>query len=216
MTLSGPHFAPKSGHAPQQLVVLLHGLGADGNDLISLAPLLAEFLPDALFLSPDAPEPCDMAPFGRQWFSLREWSAEAMLAGVRKAEPVLNAWIDEELKKHGLEESKLGVLGFSQGTMTALHALPRRAKPCAGLAGFSGALMGAHLLAKEAISKPPVCLVHGEEDLVVPFETMAAAEKALKEAGFTVETHARPGLPHGIDPEGIDIAGKFLKSRLAA
>lgn len=211
MTLSGPSFSPKSGEKPKQLVVLLHGLGADGNDLISLAPMLAEYLPDAEFISPDAPEPCDMAPFGRQWFSLQDWSSESMLAGVRKAEPVLNAWLDEELEKRGLDESKLAVLGFSQGTMTALHALPRRAKACAGIAGFSGALMGADLLGKEAKSKPPICLVHGEEDMVVPFETMAAAEKALKGAGFSVEAHARPGLPHGIDPEGIDAAGKFLK-----
>lgn len=210
-TLSGPRLEPRSGGAPRQLIVLLHGLGADGDDLIGLAPLLAEALPDACFISPNAPEPCDMAPYGRQWFSLREWTNRAMLEGANRAAPVLNAWLDAQLQALGLTDAQLGVIGFSQGTMTALHALPRRPKPCAGIVGFSGALVGAGLLAAEALSKPPVCLIHGTADTVVPFHAMDAAEQALKAGGFDVESHARPGLAHGIDPQGIDLAAAFLK-----
>ena len=111
----GPRFGPASGRAAQQLVVLLHGLGADGNDLISLAPYFAQVLPDAAFVSPHAPFPCDMAPMGRQWFSLQQRTPEAMLGGVRMSAPVLDAFLDAELERHGLTPERLALVGFSQG-----------------------------------------------------------------------------------------------------
>lgn len=203
--LQGPELAPKSGNV-KRLVILLHGLGSDGNDLIGLAPLMKDALPDTQFVSPNAPFPCDMAPYGYQWFSLQDRNSAAMLAGVQKAEPIVNAFIDAQRDRFKLEDKDVALVGFSQGTMTSLHVAPRRATPLAGVVGFSGAL-----IAVESVSKPPVCLIHGEQDDVVPFAAMAHAEKTLKAAGIPVETHARPYLPHSIDPEGLDIAQKFLR-----
>lgn len=208
--LDGPERAPKSGKAPTSLVILLHGLGADGNDLIGLAPLLAEYLPDTHFISPNAPQACDMAPYGYQWFSLLNREQEAMIKGADETAPALHAFADEQLKKHNLPESKLAWVGFSQGTMMSLKTALFRAAECAGVVGFSGALV-----MREISVRPPVCLIHGDADMVVPFQAMGFAEKALKDAGVSVEAHRRVGLGHGIDPEGLDIAGKFLKKRFA-
>ena len=213
--LSGPSVAPASGGRPKQLIMFLHGLGADGNDLIDLAGPMSSLFPDAQFVSPNAPYPCDMAPFGYQWFSLQERSMEIMLEGVRDAEPILNHYIDQQLSEHELDITNLAVVGFSQGTMTALHTLPRRSTACAAIVGFSGALLaGDELLAEEVKSKPPVCLVHGDADMVVPHEALAMAEAALAKNGFECETHSRPGLGHGIDPEGLQAAVAFLKKHL--
>src|SRR6478736_138520 len=156
--LSGPSLPPQAGGPPRQLVVLLHGVGADGHDLIGLAPLLAERLPHALFVAPDGPEPCDMAPYGRQWFSLQDRRPAVMLAGARRTAPLLDAYLDELLQKHGLDESGMALVGFSQGTMMSLFVGPRRARPLAAIAGFSGALLGSRELAGEARSRPPVML----------------------------------------------------------
>ncbi len=211
--LSGPGQAPHSGTA-KQLVMFLHGLGADGNDLISLAPLMTNSLPDAQFVSPDAPFDCDLAPFGRQWFSFRDTGAEQMFAGVSAAADHLNRFIDAMLKQYNLPISKLAVLGFSQGTMTALHTLLRRPEPCAAIVGFSGAIVASNRLPIDIRCKPPVCLIHGDADNVVPYAQMIDAEAALLKAGVEVETHTRSGLAHGIDPDGLDIATAFMKKHL--
>ena len=208
--LEGPRFGPAAGGAPRKLVLLLHGLGADGHDLIGLAPVLAQALPDVAFVSPHAPYPCDMAPFGRQWFSLQDRSPDVVLGGVRASAPILAAFIDTELARYKLPDDKLALLGFSQGTMMSLYVAPRRAKPIAGVLGYSGALVGADLLPAEARSKPPVLLVHGDADPVVPFQAMDAAAQGLNRAGIPVETLRRPGLPHSIDEEGIEAGVKFL------
>jgi len=210
ITLSGPEAPPAKGGAPQSLVILLHGLGSDGQDLISLAPFFAPALPHAHFISPNAPYPCDMAPGGYQWFSLRDWSPQSMLKGAHEAAPALNLFIDMQLKRFNLKDDRLALVGFSQGTMMALYTALRRPAACAGVAGFSGAMIG-----EEGITaKPPVCLIHGTQDMVVPFGAMALAEAVLRKHGIPLETHARPDLGHGIDPEGLAIAGRFLKAKL--
>ena len=138
LEIDGPRFGPASGGTPDSLIVLLHGVGADGNDLIELAPILGEHLPGTAFVSPHAPFPYDGAPMGRQWFSLMERTQEMMLAGVRASAPILDAFLDEELARLGLADDRLGLVGFSQGTMMSLYVAPRRAKPIAGVVGFSG------------------------------------------------------------------------------
>lgn len=210
MELDGPRFGPEAGGEPTALVVLLHGLGADGNDLIALAPGLARSLPQAAFVAPNAPFPCDMAPFGLQWFSLQERAGDAMLSGVRMAAPILDAFLDRELAKLGLGDDRLALVGFSQGTMMALQVGLRRPETCAQIVGFSGHLVGAEALAEEIVSRPPVLLIHGDADEVIPVQALPAAVKALKANAVTVESHVRPGLGHGIDPQGIGLAAGAL------
>ena len=213
--LDGPRFGPHDGGETKALVVMLHGVGADGNDLIGIAPMWAPLLPGVAFVAPNGPEPCDMAPYGYQWFSLQDRRPETMLAGVQSAAPIVNAFIDRELERHGLGPDRLALVGFSQGTMTALYAAPRRPAPVAGVLGYSGALMGAATLAAEATAKPPVMLVHGTDDQIVPFQAMAAAEQVLSSAGIPVETFACRGLAHGIDQDGLRLGVGFLKHVLS-
>ena len=213
--LSGPSRPPASGGKPRRLVILLHGLGADGNDLIGLAPYWARLLPDAEFVSPNAPFPCDMAPYGYQWFSVQDRTPQTMLAAVRAAAPLLDGFIDEELQKGGFDEGDTALVGFSQGTMMALYVGLRRAKPLAGILGYSGRLIAPELLADELRSRPPVLLVHGTDDPLVPFDSLAHAETALKAAGVPVETLACVGIEHAIDPEGLQRGGAFLRQTLS-
>jgi phospholipase/carboxylesterase len=213
--LSGPSRPPASGGKPRRLVILLHGLGADGNDLIGLAPYWARLLQDAEFLSPNAPFPCDMAPHGYQWFSSQDRSLEAVLGGVRAAAPILDAFIDEALEQRGLGSGELALVGFSQGTMMSLFVGLRRAEPVAGIVGFSGRLLAPELLASELRSRPPTLLVHGTEDPLVPYSSLAAAETTLKAAGVPVETVTSVGIGHSIDDQGLRRGGQFLKKVLS-
>jgi phospholipase/carboxylesterase len=213
-SLSGPSHRPAAGGKPRQLVILLHGLGADGNDLIGLAPVFAQILPHAEFLSPNAPFPCDMAPYGYQWFSVQDRSFDAVLGGVRAAAPMLDAFIDEALAARGLAATDLALVGFSQGTMMSLHVGLRRANPVAGILGYSGRLIGGEILTDEIKSKPRVLLIHGDADPVVPFESLAQAEQAHRALGVPVETVRRPRLPHAIDEDGLRHGARFLKSVL--
>ena len=213
--LSGPSRPPASGGKPRRLVILLHGLGADGNDLIGLAPYWARLLPDAEFLSPNAPFPCDMAPHGYQWFSSQDRTPEAVLGGVRAAAPILDAFIDEALEQRGLGSGELALVGFSQGTMMSLFVGLRRAEPVAGIVGFSGRLLAPELLASELRSRPPILLVHGTEDPLVPYSSLAAAETTLKAAGVPVETVTSFGIGHSIDDQGLRRGGQFLKKVLS-
>jgi phospholipase/carboxylesterase len=212
--LSGPSRPPASGGRPSRLVILLHGLGADGNDLIGLAPHWAPLLPTAEFLSPNAPFPCDMAPYGYQWFSAQDRSPTAVLAGVRAAAPLLQAFIDDALAERGLDDADLALVGFSQGTMMSLFVGLRRAKPVAGIVGFSGRLLAPELLAEELRSRPRMLLVHGTDDPLVPYESLAIAEAALEGAGIPVETLTCEGIGHSIDENGLRRAGSFLKDML--
>lgn len=208
--LSGPSAPPASGGSPRQLVILLHGWGADGANLIDLADVLGKGLPDAFFIAPNGPEVCEVNPYGFQWFSLMNREPSALLSGVRRAAAMLNPFIDAQLKALGLDDSKLALVGFSQGTMLALHVALRRPKPMAGLLGFSGALIGPETLPREIVSRPPVCLIHGQLDDVVPYGALAHAQAALSSAGLSVEAHTRPAIGHSIDMQGLEIAKKFL------
>lgn len=209
-TLAGSHYGPASGGTPRQLIILLHGLGADGADLIDLAPAVAQAFPDAVFVAPNAPERCDMSPYGYQWFSLQDRTPAVMFAGATKAEAALDSFITDQQTKYGLTDAQTALIGFSQGTMMALHSGLRRKSALAGIVGFSGALLGPEALPGHISSKPPVCLIHGEQDMVVPFFALGLAETALKAAQVPVEVHKRPMLGHSIDPEGLEACVRFL------
>lgn len=208
-------FGPVSEKKPEKVVLMLHGVGSNGQDLIGLAPYLAPSVPNALFLSPDAPEPYDMAGFGHQWFSLREYTAEAMLRGIEKTEPVLNQYIDAILEDLELKDSDLALVGFSQGTMMSLYTAPRRKSKIAGVMGYSGALLGGEMLAAPSMQKMPVCLIHGDADEVLPVSRFYDAVKNLEAAGFDVESEVTPGLGHSIDDHGIKRGAAFLERVLA-
>jgi len=210
MQLDGPRHPPAAGAAPTRLVVLLHGYGADGDDLIGLAPAWAPAMPGALFAAPHAPFPCEGAPFGRQWFGLAGREPEMRLAGLRAASAMVDAFLDGLLEETGLPPGALTLAGFSQGAMLALHTGPRRPEALAGILGYSGRLLAPELLAGEAQSRPPVALIHGERDEMLPYSSMAEAAAALEGAGFAVETHGRPGLGHGIDPAGMRAGLEFM------
>jgi phospholipase/carboxylesterase len=216
--LDGPRLPPRSGGPARQLVALLHGVGADGADLIGFAPALAETLPDAAFVAPDAPYPCDMAPFGRQWFSLQDRSPARLEAGVRAAEPAVRAFLESELSRLSLPASALALVGFSQGAMTALHAGLRMAEPPAAILAYSGALLAPESLPAELAARPsppPVLLVHGELDGVVPVRASRGAEAALRAAGVPVEALYVPGLDHTIDDSGLRAGIAFLRRAFA-
>lgn len=205
---------PASGGKPKQIIILLHGLGSNGQDLISLAPYWAKNLPDAVFVSPDAPFPCDMAPIGYQWFSLQSRDPDDMLVGIKEAMPILDAYLDSQLKKYGLTDDKMALVGFSQGTMMSLYMAPRRKNSCAGVLGYSGALLGEEELAKALHIKVPIHLLHGEHDDVVPIGAYHHAKNALDSLGFKVSGETYFGLPHSINEEGIESGSAFLEEIL--
>ncbi len=215
--LDGPRFGPAAGGAPDSLVVLLHGVGADGHDLIDLAPHLGTVLPHALFIAPHAPEPYQGAPYGRQWFPLWDRSPPQLEAGVQQAAAVLGAWLTAETARLGLGPGRLALAGFSQGAMTALYTGLRGYSPApACILAYSGALLGAATLAAAIKAKPPVLLVHGEADEVVPAAASRAAEAALHAAGVPAKALYRAGLGHGIDEAGIVAGAEMLRSALSS
>jgi phospholipase/carboxylesterase len=213
--LTGPSLPPAAGGAPRQLVVFLHGYGADGADLIGLAPFFAQALPHAEFLSPNAPERCGMG-MGYQWFGLTNLDPVLMRDGIRRSAPILDAFIDAALLARGLTTAELALIGFSQGTMMALDRVLRHAAPAKAVVGFSG--MVADLSAKPPQSgdRPAVLLIHGVADPVVPFHRLAEAGAALQRAGIQAEMLERPGLAHGIDQQGAERAARFLAYHLGA
>lgn len=210
--LDGPRWGPAGGGAPRQLVVLAHGLGADGHDLIDLGPHWRAALPGALFVAPDAPEPCEGAPYGRQWFALWDRSAAELTAGVAVAAADLSAFADAELARLGLPAEAVAFVGFSQGAMVSLHAGLRRAVPPRAVVGFAGALLDPAI---PAGPKPPVLLVHGEADAVVPPEASREAARMLVADGVAVTLETLPGLGHGLDDAGLALAGLFLQRAFA-
>ncbi|GIK79700.1 MAG: prolyl oligopeptidase family serine peptidase [Pseudorhodoplanes sp.] len=212
--LDGPRLDPLSGKA-KNLVVFLHGYGADGNDLIDIGRAWQQLLPDAAFVSPHAPEPCGQAPVGRQWFALTFRDPNERWTGVNKAAPVLDAFLDEELARRGLPPSALALVGFSQGTMMSLHVGLRRAAPLAAIVGYSGMLAlpertTPEQLAAEIKSRPPVLLVHGSEDDLIPVQALFHASQTLAALDVPTEWHISHGIGHGIDGEGLRHGGTFL------
>jgi len=208
---------PKSGQA-EQLVILLHGLGSNGQDLISLAPYWAPAVPKAHFISPDAPFACDMVPEGYpnsyQWFSLQSRDPKDMLKGVRIAAPILERFIEEQLEAYNIPAEKCALVGFSQGTMMSLSVAPFMKQKLAGVLGYSGALLWDELKDPAKAHKFPVCLIHGEADDVVPVDAYHMAVYKLQSEGFDVSGHTTPNLPHSIDGEGIESGAAFLKTIL--
>lgn len=215
-TLTGPRKDAASGNA-DSLVIFLHGYGSDGNDLIGIGDALAQHLPNTTFLSPNAPQRCDNNPMGYQWSPI-PWldgsSEELARQGQAESVDLLNAWLDEVALNEGIGPERTIIFGFSQGTMMALHVGPRRAAPFAGIVGFSGRLLDPELLEAEMQSKPPVFLVHGDSDDMVPPASLPEAADALAKAGLEVYTHISKNTGHGIAPDGLGIALQFINMKL--
>lgn len=216
MTLTGPRREPASGTATS-VVVFLHGYGADGADLIGLADPLAPHLPDTLFLSPNAPQRSVVNPLGYQWFPIpyMDGSSEAQAAeGMAASARSLDAYLDAVEAETGLGPDRTVLVGFSQGTMMSLHVALRRSRAVAGIVGFSGRLLAPERLEAEISCRPPVLLIHGDQDQVVPLSSLPAAAQALKAAGVEVMTHVSRGVGHGIAPDGLGLALGFIHDRL--
>jgi phospholipase/carboxylesterase len=214
--LDGPRLSPAAGGAAKQLVVFLHGYGADGNDLIGLGREWAKLLPHAAFISPHAPEPYGASPMGRQWFDLSLGDMRMIAAGVKRAAPSLDAFLDAELKRLGLGPRALGLVGFSQGTMIALAVGLKRKPAPAAIVGYSGALATLEALPKDQGSAPAILLVHGDMDEVIPVDALFVAREQLAQAGLPVEWHVSQGIGHGIDADGLRLGGGFLRQAFAA
>ena len=218
--LDGPRLAPRSGPV-EQLVVFLHGYGADGNDLIEIGRAWQRYLPQAAFVSPHAPEPCGQAPVGRQWFALTFRDRDERWIGVNKAAPLLERFLDAELGRYKLPPSRLALVGFSQGTMMALHVGLRRAVPPAAIVGYSGLLVApetadADSFAAAIKARPPVLLVHGDRDDLIPPQALFQSADGLAALGLATEWHLSAGTGHGIDAEGLRHGGEFLARRFSA
>ena len=218
--LNGPRLEPRSGQA-RRLVVFLHGYGADGNDLIELGRAWQGLLPDTAFVSPHAPEPCSQAPMGRQWFNLTFRTPNERWDGVNKAAPVLQQFLEAELARRRLPPSTLALVGFSQGTMMALHVGLRRAVSPAAIVGYSGLFVlpddaAPDAVAGEITSRPPILLVHGDQDDLIPVQALFQSAQALSTLEVPVEWHLSQGTGHGIDQEGLRHGGTFLSRRFGA
>ncbi|MDB5694027.1 MAG: phospholipase [Alphaproteobacteria bacterium] len=212
--VNGASLQPLSGGPPRQIVLLLHGYGSNGADLISLAPHWRPLLPDALFLAPDAPQRCGMGA-GYQWWGLSAFTPQVLAAGAAAAAPAIDAFIARKLDQYGLTEADLALVGFSQGTMMALHVGLRRPRQVAAILGYSGMLTGVPELSHAAITRPPVLLVHGSADPVIPVAALHAAQKALERLGIEVATHVSHGLGHSVDPVGLRLGGEFVAKAFA-
>jgi phospholipase/carboxylesterase len=212
--IDGPRMGPARGGRPDALVILLHGYGSNGADLISLAPYWAPLLPGAAFVAPNAIEPVPEAPGGYQWFPISQLDPRLMEQGVRMAAPSVDRFIDRELERAGLDASRLLLVGFSQGAMMALHVGLRRQRQLAGILGFSGVLVGGARLTEEMASKPPILLIHGDRDPTIPIPAMFDSAEALAAAGHGAQWHVSYGTPHSIGPDGLELGGAFLANCL--
>jgi phospholipase/carboxylesterase len=208
--VNGSSLQPLSGGPPKQIVLLLHGYGSNGADLISLAPHWQQALPDALFLSPNAPQRFGGMGLGYQWWPLSASTPQALASGATSAAPAVDAFIDRKLTQYGLADADLAIIGFSQGTMMALQVGLRRKAQVAAILGYSGLLTGAAELPRSEITKPPVLLIHGSADPIIPISALYAAERALRGVGIDVATHVSAGVGHSVDPVGLRMGAEFV------
>lgn len=213
--LDGPRLAPADGRPARKLVILAHGYGSNGDDLIGLAPIFAEVLPDAAFVSPNAPDPVPGYAGGFQWFPISRLDPAETTRGVRGAAASLDAFIDAELQRHALPPSACALVGFSQGTMMSLHVGLRRAEPLGAVLGYSGMLADPSALPADIRSRPPVALVHGDRDEVIPVQFLFAAATALAAAQAPCLWRMESGLPHSIGPAGLALGRSFLRDALS-
>ena len=213
--VNGASLKPRSGASPKKIVLLLHGFGSSGADMIALAPQWQEALPDTLFLAPHAPQRCGMMGAGYQWWGLTGFSPSALAAGAASAAPAIDAFIDRKLAQYELTEADLALVGFSQGTMMALHVALRRPRAVAAVVGYSGMLTGTADIAHGDLPKPPVLLVHGTADPVVPIAALHMAEGELKRLGVDVTTHISYGVAHSVDPVGLRLGRDFIADAFA-
>ena len=214
-TIDGPSIHPLSGSQAKQLVIFCHGYGADGNDLISLANYFQQILPDAYFISPNAPESCPMNPMGYQWFDFTSNDPDLIWKKVNDAGEILNNFIDNKLNELNLADKDLSLVGFSQGTMMSLHVGLRRSAAMSSIVGFSGRLIREDTLSDDMKSKPPIYLIHGDQDPMVPYSDTINAAKILKDLDVDVQSHISPNTPHSIAQDGLEIAIKFLSSNFS-
>ncbi len=211
-TLHGPSVAPASGESPKQLVIFCHGVGSDGHDLIGLSPYFAKLLPDAQFISPNGPQPFDMGSVGYQWFSLNNPEPSSRLEGTKAAAPVLDAFINQQMAIFNLEAKDVALVGFSQGSMMSLHVGVRRKQQLGGILAYSGAVIAPELVASELKSQPPILMVHGTIDDVVPVSALYEGVSALQASGVQVRGEVVPDLGHSLNDkcimEGMDFLAK--------
>jgi len=213
--LDGPRRRPSNGAKATSLAVLLHGVGSDGNDLIGLVPHWADLLPGTEFVSPHGPYPYDMAPQGRQWFSINDVSPEAMFAGVTEAASILGEFLYCELARTGISPDRLVLVGFSQGTMMSLYTALCGDLLLGGVLGYSGRMIldpSGPMITK---SRPPTMLVHGDSDDLVPVTSMFEAVRQLSSNNILAQWHICEGLGHSIDQQGLAIGGRFLRDCLS-
>ncbi len=208
--VNGASLKPLSGGPPKKIVMLLHGFGSSGTDMIALAPSWQDAMPDALFLAPHAPQRCSMMGSGYQWWGLAGFAPSALAAGASSAAPAIDALIDRKLDQYGLTEADLALVGFSQGTMMALQVGLRRPRSVAAVVGYSGMLTGTHGLAHDHNPKPPVLLVHGTADPVVPIAALHMSERELTRIGVNVTAHIAAGVAHNVDPAGLRMGRDFV------
>jgi phospholipase/carboxylesterase len=213
--IDGPRIPPAKGGKPDSLVVLLHGYGSNGEDLIGLAPYWRRLLPGTMFIAPDAPEPVAGVPNGRQWFDLGAMTPNLLASGVRNAARSVDAFLNREIERHGFGMERIALVGFSQGTMMALHVGFRSSVAPAALVGFSGALTAPETLKAELKAKPPVLLIHGDSDDRIPASAMFAAGQTIAAAGHGAQWHVSAATPHAISEDGLMLAGAFLADAMA-
>ncbi len=210
-SLSGSSVMPAGNRDPKHLVILIHGYGSNADDLIGLVPHWAGDLPDTVFVAPNGPARCAGTLGGYQWWPVNTFTMAERVTGAQQAAPILDNFIDQQLRRFGLHESQLALVGFSQGTMMALHVGPRRDRQIAGIVGYSGMVADPVGLNSASRSKPPVLLVHGDADTVLPIAAFHQAKAALTAAGFDLTTHVSPGLGHSVDEVGLGLGKQFLR-----
>jgi phospholipase/carboxylesterase len=208
--------APRAGGAPRQLVVLLHGYGSDGNDLIALGQHWGALLPEALFVAPNAPDACAENPLGYQWFPLQLDRTISRVQGAPPARQEIIGFLTELWGQTGLGAAETVLVGFSQGAMMALHVGLSLESRLLGIVAFSGALIPPAGFEEGRFAKPPVALIHGALDQVVDSMLSREAAETLQAAGFEVTYHVSADTAHGISPDGLEVATAFLLERIAA